>query len=252
MKRFTWLISLAAALLTLAGPARAGGYEQQWAHGSVILTSGDTIDGPVIYHHEEEMLEVRFTDGTARTFPAVNVSYFVVSEEAAARGGSQFDVPLGGVGPYATFGPGMRATPWRGTQRDQAPVKLFVTYMWNRDKDYSDFRTPAFFQQLTDGNTRLLKREKLVQRSVSPADPYFRYSGYPMGGGMYTEIQNSYFLADPQGNLTPLRNVKKDLLAYFSKHAKQIQAYVKDSRLSYSDPIELSLILKYADSLGAG
>lgn len=236
-------------MLGLVGSARAatGGYEQQWAQGSVILTSGDTIDGPVIYHHDEETLEVRFANGTARTFAAINVSYFVVSDEAASRDQNRMNSAVA-YGPYPAR-TGMWPPPG-ADRRDRAPVKLYVTYMWDRDNDYSDFRAPAFFQQLTDGNVRLLKREKLVQRTVNPADPYFRYSGYPLGGGYYTEIQNSYFLADPQGNLTPLRTIKKDLLAYFGRNAKQIQAYAKENRLSFTDADELPLILRYADSLG--
>ena len=255
MNRFAWLFSLVAALMVLGGPVRAGGYEQQWAHGSVILTSGDTIDGPVIYHHEEETLEIRLTNGTARTFAAINVSYFVVSDEAAPRGLNRYSPVM--MGPYFGGRSGMWMPPAGANRRDQAPVKLYVTYMWDRDNDYSDFRAPAFFQQLTDGNTRLLKREKLVQRSVSPYGPYGGYGmggamGGAMGGGYYTEVQNSYFLADPQGNITPLRNTKKDLLAYFGPNAKRIQTYVKENRLSYSDPNELPLILRYADSLGEG
>ena len=250
MTRIICWFSVAVLVLLLAPPAAvAGGYEQRWAQGSVILTSGDTIDGPVIYHHDEETLEVRLADGTARTFPAINVSYFVVSDEGNPGGLSS--------GPQLMAGPWMgRPGMWMppaGARRDRAPVKLFVTYMWDRDNDYSDFRSPAFFQQLTDGNTRLLKREKLVQRSITPYGPYGGMGAFggPMGG-FYTDIQSSYFLADPQGNLTPLRNVKKDILAYFRKNAKQVQAYVKDNRLSYTDPNELPLIIKYADSLGGG
>ena len=252
MNRFARLFGLGAALMVLAGsPARAGGYEQQWASGSVILTSGDTIDGPVIYHHEEETLEIRLANGTARTFAAINVSYFVVSDEATPRGLTRYSPVM--MGPYYGRPAGM----WQqqgSDRRDESPVKLYVTYMWDRDNDYSDFRAPAFFQQLTDGNVRLLKREKLVQRTATPYGPYG--SGYgmgsPMAGGYYTEVQNSYYIADPQGNLTALRNMKKDLLAYFGKHARQIQEFAKENHLSYSDPNELPLILKYADSLGAG
>ena len=249
MNRFACLFGLIAALTVFAGPARAGGYEQQWAHGSVILTSGDTIDGPVIYHHEEETLEIRLANGTARTFAAINVSYFVVSDEATPRGLTRYSPVM--MGPYY----GRPAGPWQqgNDRRDKAPVKLYVTYMWDRDNDYSDFRAPAFFQQITDGNVRLLKREKLVQRTASPYGygGYGGIGGYPLGG-YYTEVQNSFFLADPQGNLTALRNLKKDLLAYFGKHAKQIQAFAKENHLSYTDPNELPLILRYADSLGAG
>jgi hypothetical protein len=244
MNRLLFLCSVVGLLLFGARTAVAGGYEQQWARGSVILTSGDTVDGPVIYHHDEEMLEVRMADGTARTFPAVNVSYFVVSDEATPNG-----VGASSGMAYGPYGRNMWLPP-SANRRDKAPIKLYVTYLWNKGNDYSDFRAPAFFQQLTDGTTRLLKRERLVQRTMTPADPYFRYSGLPMGGGFYTEIQNSYFLADPEGNLTSLRNIKKDFLAYFRAYEKQIQAYVKENRLSYSDPNELPLILKYADSLG--
>jgi hypothetical protein len=139
------------------------------------------------------------------------------------------------------------------TRSDTSRVKLFVTYLWNQGNDYSDFRAPAFFQQLTDGNIRLLKRERMVERLMTSADPFYRYSAFPMGGGYYTDIQTTYFLADPQGNLRQLRSVKRDFLEYFGKgNSKRIQAYVKENRLSFNDPNELLLIMRYADSLGPG
>jgi len=239
-----WLLSLPAAC--------AGGYIQQWARGSVVLTTGDTVDGPVAYHHDEETLEVRLRDGTVRTFAAVNVSYFIVTNEVKQRQ-QGYAGPIIGPSYYGTYPYRSGLWPPPGTGRsDTSRVKLFVTYLWNRGNDYSDFRAPAFFQQLTDGNVRLLKRERIVERLVSPADPYYRYSGYPYGGGYYTDIQTQYFLADPQGNLTQLRNVKKDFLAYFGRNGKKIQAYAKENRLSFSQPNELLLIMRYADSLGKG
>jgi hypothetical protein len=241
----------AVALLWLVAPsaARAGGFEQQWARGSVILSTGDTVDGPVVLHHDEETLEVRLFDGTTRTFPAVNVRYFIVTNEAPQRNlNSMYNVYNYGMrGPYGLT-PGM----WSNQRTDTSGVKLFVTYLWNHDNDYSDFRSPAFFQQLTDGNIRLLKRERIIQRMMSPMDPYYRYSMAPGMGGYYTEIQSSYFLADPQGNLRALRNLKKDFLAYFGKNSKKIQAYVKENRLRFNEPYELLLIMRYADSLGVG
>ncbi len=245
------------ALLWAVAPtaARAGGFEQQWARGSVILSTGDTIDGPVVLHHEEETLEVRVSDGTTRTYAAVNVRYFIVTNEAAQRNrnGGLANFGNGMLSPYgmSPYGYGMGPGLWAGNQRtDTSGVKLYVTYLWNRGNDYSDFRAPAFFQQLTDGNIRLLKREQLVQRMMS-ADPYYRYSMAGMGG-YYTEIQSSYFLADPQGNLTALRNLKKDFLAYFGKNSKKIQAYVKENRLSFNNAYELLMIMRYADTLGVG
>lgn len=239
---FFWFLTTSAA--------RAGGYIQQWMHGSVILTSGDTIDGPVAYHHDEETLEIRLRDGTVRTLPAINVSYFIVANEIKQKLG--YSGPMM-VGPGYYSGYPYRGAGWSTPRTDTSRIKLYVTYLWNQGNDYSDFKAPAFFQQLTDGNIRLLKRERIVERMISPVDPFYRYSAFPMNGGYYTEIQNTYFLADPQGNLTQLRSIKRDFLAYFGKaNGKLIQTYAKENRLSFSEPRELLLIMRYADSLGRG
>ncbi len=253
MKRFLF-VCFAWLLLSLvtATAARAGGYIQQWARGSVVLVSGDTIDGPVAYHHDEETLEVRLPDGTSRTFAAVNVSYFIVARERAQRLGANQSgfrpmIGFGGLG-YGGY-PGSMA--WRNGVTDTSGVKLYVTYRWNQNNDYSDFRAPGFFQQLTDGTVRLLRRERIVERLATPAGPYgYGYGGMGMGGGYYTEIQASYFLADPDGKVTAIRNPKRDLPDYFGPaRAKQIKAYAKQNKLSFSDPRQLVFIARYADEL---
>lgn len=240
----TILTVLCGWLLVRPQAAQAGSYVQHWARGSIILQSGDTVDGPITYYHDQETLEVRLPDGTSRTFPAVNVAYFIVSHEQPQKlgyTGSAFNSY-----PYRA---GYPMPAWRSGVTDTSGVKLFVTYLWNGSSDYSDFRAPAFFEQLTDGNVRLLRREQLVERMVTAADPYYRYGGYPMGGGYYTEIRTTFFLASPQGTLTALRTPKRDFLAYFGGKAKQIQAYAKQNRLDFDDARELALILRYAEGL---
>ncbi|WP_426491844.1 hypothetical protein [Hymenobacter sp. 102] len=133
-------------------------------------------------------------------------------------------------------------------------MRVFRTYRWNRGNDYSDFRAPGFFEQLSSGPIILLRREGLVQRPInSGLGPYGGY-GYGMPGrtvGYYTDVQDSFFLGLPNGNVLSLRNPKKDLLAYFHDQARRIEQYAKDNKLSYTDARELAYIVNYANSLSA-
>ena len=120
---------------------------QEWAKGRVILTSGDTLTGPVTYHRTEDIVRVTLPDGSIQAFAPVNVASFSVSDGRFSQ----------------TFKP----------------------YMWNRDNDYSDYKAPAFFEQLNEGRYSLVKRETVVRRNLNSGPIYAGYGRYydPYGYG---------------------------------------------------------------------
>ena len=250
--------SLLFAFLPLLAQAQRGGqgFTQQFNQASVLLSTGDTISGPVALHRGEEVLTMSLPDNTVRTLPAVNVQSFAVRGEQYDQSRERFyydDFNTMRQG-YYYGNPYFNAVPppRRRERADTNLTRVFRTYRWNRDNDYSDFRAPAFFEQLSGGPVILLRREGLVERPINNSSPY-GYGGYggmpgrPMG--YYTDVKDNFYLGLPNGDVISLRNPKKDLPNYFRTHARQIEQYAKTNRLSYTDPRELAFLVNYANSL---
>ena len=261
MKR-NWLFPvIMVGLLGLGSPTaraqRGGqGFTQQFNRATVLLTTGDTLTGPVQLHRTEETLLMELPDNTVRTLPAVSVQSFAVQGEQYDQSRERFyydDFYAMRQGYYYGNPLYTQPVPRRRERPDTELVRVFRTYRWNRDNDYSDFRAPGFFEQLSNGPIILLRREGLVQRPVTATGPY-GYGGYGYGGagrtvGYYTDVKDNFYLGLPSGNVISLRNPKKDLLAYFHGSSRQLEQYAKDNKLSYTDARELAYLVNYANSL---
>ncbi|WP_157541759.1 hypothetical protein [Hymenobacter aerophilus] len=250
---------LLALILPLTGLAQRGGgqgFTQQFAQGSVLLSSGDTLSGPLALHRGEETLTMTLPDNTVRTLPAVNVQSFAVrGEQQLDRSRERFyydDFYAMRQGYYSGTPYNIAPPPRRRERADTNLLRVFRVYRWNRDNDYSDFRAPGFFEQLSGGPVILLRREGLVERPITAASPY-GYGGYsgmpgrPMG--YYTEVKDNFFLGLPDGTVLPLRTPKKDLPNYFRAQARQLAQYAKTNNLNYTDARDLAYLVNYANSL---
>ncbi|MDU0370265.1 hypothetical protein ACFPAF_07680 [Hymenobacter endophyticus] len=247
-------------LLPLATRAQRGGegFTQQFNRATVLLSTGDTLVGPIMLHRAEETLTMNLADNTVRTLPAVSVQSFAVQGERYDRSRERFyydDFYAMRQGYYSGNPLYTMPAPRRRERPDTTLVRVFRVYRWNRNNDYSDFRAPGFFEQLSGGPVILLRRERLVQRPISAgASPYGYGYGYGGAGrtvGFYTDVQDSFFLGLPTGTVLALRSPKKDVLAYFQGHSRRIEQYAKDNKLNYTDARELAYIVNYANSLPA-
>jgi hypothetical protein len=192
---------------------------QQWPTGKVVLTSGDTIYGPLAFYRSEDVVNVQNTDGTISAFSPVNVQYFVAQEQPSGR--SYF----------------------------------FKTLMWDMGRDYTNFKKPTFFEQLNQGGLTLMMREAYINRHNNYSnsfygqryyyDPYF----YPTGYQPTQVIKELYYVLLPNGEVVTLRHVRKDLHKLFGKKSRAVKKYVKDHRLDYERPHELVSIINYFNSL---
>ncbi|WP_303311395.1 hypothetical protein [Hymenobacter sp. BT730] len=249
---------LIGGLLALIAPfAQAQrSFVQQFAGATVLLANGDTIRGPLIIHRSEDVIRITMPDQSVSTLSPVAVKAFAVKGEVGnnlpdyryddfynARNGYFYGSP-----PLYT-----PSVPMRRNQRDTTRVRVFRTYRWNRDQDYSDFKSPGFFEQLSAGPTHLLRRQQLVEHTVT--DPYNRgmYHGlYGTPGARYgyqTDTKDLLYLGTAQGEIVPLRNPKKDLLNFFRANSRSIEQYAKVHKLNFSNVQELAYIVNYANSL---
>ncbi|RIJ42754.1 hypothetical protein [Pontibacter oryzae] len=192
---------------------------QEWPMGKIVLTSGDTIYGPVTYHHTQEIINIQNEDGTLSAFSPVNVKYFIVQEQPSGKS------------------------------------TTFRSLMWDMDRDYSDFKKPTFFEQLNQGGVVLIMRENYIHTEPENLSAYsaqgFLYDpdSYVPGSEWINHIKPLYYLLLPDGEIITLRNVRKDLYQVFGKKGKQVKKYVKDKRLAYEKPHQLVAIVNYFNSL---
>ncbi|MCB2376831.1 hypothetical protein LGH70_04520 [Hymenobacter sp. BT635] len=226
-------------------------YVQEFAGSTVLLTNGDTLQGALSLHHSEDVVRITFPDNTMSTLSAVAIESFAVKGEKQQRRSAEqydfFDARQGyyyGVPWYS--GPGIGRQIRRG-RVDAELVRVYRTYRWNHDNDYSDFKSPGFFEQLSSGPNVLLRREVQIEKRA-----YMGPGGYGAAGaysGTYVEIDDKFYLGMPNGNVLPLRSPRKDLLAIFRQQAKQIEKYAKDNRLNFTEAKDLAFIVNYANSL---
>ena len=247
-------------LLLLAGAARGQnqGLVQQFAGSSVLLANGDTLEGPLVLNRQEDVVRVQLPDNTISTLSAVAVQSFAVKGEQIDRRRNPYyyDDFYNARAGYYYGNPYYNNAPLRRRQErpDTSLVRVFRVYRWNHGNDYSDFKSPGFFEQLSNGPLLLLRRESLVQRAANVGSPYgmggYGYGGMPMTR-FYTDIKDDFFIGMPDGSVVALRNPKKDLLNVFRPQARQIEQYAKTNRLDYTVARELAYIVNYANSLTA-
>ncbi|RAK69896.1 hypothetical protein [Hymenobacter edaphi] len=251
------LVAGTAALFLLAHAAWAQRpLVQQFAASTVLLTSGDTLRGPLTLYADRDVLLVQQPDQTVRTAAAATVRAFAVRGELTGTGDyleltNDLPEPRRSAA-YSTTQAG--PLPALLPQRPVEATRVFRCLRWNHGDDYADYRTPAFFEQLSAGPVLLLRRQQLVERPVSSTDPMF-LSAYPAGGlprgtvGYLVTARSQFFLATPAGEIRPLRSPRRHLLAYFRAEAAQIEQYARQHRLSFCTSEGLARIVTYANWL---
>ncbi|AIZ63856.1 hypothetical protein PK28_09420 [Hymenobacter sp. DG25B] len=232
-------------------------FVQQFAGATVLLTNGDTLRGPLILHRSEDVIRITMPNQSVSTLSPVAVKAFAVKGEVGNNlPDYRYDDFLDARNGYFFGGPPMlynQPVMVRQARRDTTRVRVFRTYRWNHDQDYSDFKSPGFFEQLSAGPTHLLRRQQLVERAIN--DPYNRGAYRGMYGspgtryGYYTDVKDLLYLGTAQGEIVPLRSPRKDLLNFYRAYSRQIEQYTKQHKLNFNNLQQLAYIVNYANSL---
>ncbi|MBD1396973.1 hypothetical protein H9Q13_07335 [Pontibacter sp. JH31] len=188
---------------------------QEWHFGKVVLATGVSLSGQVVYHPAKEVVQVSSDDGAISSFSPVNVSYFVVNDIYTGK------------------------------------PQLFRSIFWNLGKQDTDFKKPVFFEQLNDGRLVLIKRQTGVVAKPTDnqiRDPY-QEALYPHTRGTSESIQEAYYALLPNGEIVPLRKKKRDLLQLFGEKSDQVKQFAKSNKLDYNNPNQLVTIVNYFNSL---
>lgn len=192
---------------------------QEWPAGTVTLNTGEVLEGSVTYYREQDIISVLDETGKLHSLSPVNVEQFEVQNEYGSRN------------------------------------HIFKSIFWDQGKEFSDFKKPTFFEQLTDGNTTLLMRESYHKRNIDPNlvessngmvhDPM----GYPIDVLFADQIKPLYYVLKPDGDVMQLQSVRKDFLKYCGKRAGNIKSFVRKQKLRFDQPMDFTAIVNYYNTL---
>jgi hypothetical protein len=228
------LLAAGLGLLAAAPAARAQRVlTQQFAASTVLLTSGDTLRGPLTLYADRDVLVVRQPDQSLRTVAAGAVAAFAVHDEQPVTG--RF----------------LAAPDYVETQPDSARPRVFHSLRWNHGYEYADYCAPAFFEQLSAGPVALLRRQLVLERpaALDPLDQAQYTAWLPGAGGPYVALRSQFFLRTPEGKVLALRCPRRHLLAYFRAEAAAIERYARANDLGFQTSQELAAIVGYANAL---
>ncbi|MDQ3291851.1 MAG: hypothetical protein M3Q05_11240 [Bacteroidota bacterium] len=197
--------------------------KHEWAEGKIVLTTGETLSGPVSYYYNKEIIQVKGNDDLTRTFSPVNVAYF------------------------------------QGFNEEKQVLQTFRPFLWSPNPDAAAFKTPAFFEVVTEGKYTLVKRTAYVIRNLDPIpmytslgryyEPYNSNETLQPGKNYQLARLHSYYLLTPENEIVSLRNPKKDLEDLYQDKAISMKAYIRDKKLSYKNPVALTHVVQYFNHL---
>ncbi|QMU27777.1 hypothetical protein [Adhaeribacter radiodurans] len=219
---YFWSIFL--IISTFCYPAFAQNLNKhEWVAGKVVLTTGETLSGALSYFYNKEIIQVKGADGFTRAFSPVNVSYF------------------------------------QGFNEKKQVLQIFKPFKWSPNPDVPGFKTPAFFEVVTEGKYTLVKRTAFVIRNLDPVpmyaslgryyEPYSTNETLHSGKNYQITRLHSYYVLTPENEIINLRNPKKDLENLYQDKASSMKAYIRDKKLSYKNPVALTHVVQYFNHL---
>ncbi|MBX0333264.1 hypothetical protein K3G39_08435 [Pontibacter sp. HSC-14F20] len=213
---FTLLVTFACGNMQGWAQVPEGFDTEHWLYGKVVLVSGDSLQGAVIYHPAQDIVQIASEDGVVHSFSPVNVSHFMISGVYKGR------------------------------------PQIFRSLPWNRGSLESDFRVPVFFEQINQGELVLMKRyvgmtgAKGDQQNATASLHAIYFPHFATDGD---GLQEELYMLLPDGEIVQLRKNKKDLLRLCGAQTGKVKQYAKSKKLDYKRSEDLLSIVNYYNTL---
>jgi hypothetical protein len=104
------------------------------------------------------------------------------------------------------------------------------------------YKTPVFFEILTEGKITVLSREKIEYRTYS--SPMFYYGGY----SSRLVLVNIYFLLRENGNIEQFSGKRSDWYNLMGNRENDVHEYAKENRLDLDRKYDLKRVIDYYNS----
>jgi hypothetical protein len=193
---------IAAATLPLQVAYAQVWPSELWHDGKVVLDNGDTLAGKIKYDLKQDLIQYNVPSLRTEAFSARKVLFFEIFDETVRRYRQFFALPY---------------------------------------SNQSQYRTPVFFELLTEGKLTLLTRESIEFRTYS--SPYYL--------GSYTRevMVNRFYFLDNEGNIEEFKGSKADLLNMMGRRSEEVDKYIKKNRLKIDDKVDFARIIAYYNSI---
>ncbi|GHM98677.1 hypothetical protein WSM22_01670 [Cytophagales bacterium WSM2-2] len=103
------------------------------------------------------------------------------------------------------------------------------------------YKTPTFFEVLTEGKITVLSRERIEYRTYS--SPFF-YGGY----SSRMVLVNMFYLLKENGNIEEFAGKKNDWYDLMKNRENDVREYVRENKLDFDRKYQLKQIIDYYNS----
>jgi len=173
-----------------------------WHEGKAVLESGDTIRGKIKYDPQNDIIQVE-AGSKFESYTSRKVLFYEI-----------FDTKLNNY-------------------------RQFVALPYSASGGY---RTPVFFELLSEGKITLLSREYLEYRNTNSGFYYY-------GNVSRLVLVYRYFLLTDKGNVVPVNSKKADFLELMDDHADEVRRYIKSNRLNLERKSDIGRAIAYYNQL---
>jgi len=105
------------------------------------------------------------------------------------------------------------------------------------------YKSPVFFEVLTEGKITTLSREKVEYRTYGYSP--FMYGSY----NTRKVLVDTYYLLKENGNITDFSGKRSDWLDLMGTRSDEVRGYAKDNKLNFDNKYDLKRIIDYYNSL---
>lgn len=182
-------------------------HAQQWSYeywhdGKVILESGDTLKGKVKYEIDKDLIQVE-VKGVLQSLTSRKVLYYEIFDAVSGRYRQFYSIPFSVTGGY---------------------------------------KTPTFFELLSEGKLTLLAKESLENRSYNTG-----YYGF--GTINRLVLVDNYFVLDERGNVNAFSAKKADLLKLMQNREDEVKNFIKTSNINLDRKTDVVRTFAYYNAL---
>ena len=171
-----------------------------WHHGWLVVKKGDTLEGQIKYNMEVETIQFLKSD-KIRAFSPKKVTYFRIFDNITENFRQFYTIP------YALRG---------------------------------NYKTPTIFELLYEGKLSFLRREAIVQETVSSI-----YS-QPI---VTTKVKYTFYFVDDKGYIQYFSGRKSDLFSIMGKNRSELKDYIKSNKLKVNKVQDLITITAFYNSI---
>jgi hypothetical protein len=175
---------------------------EYWHEGKVVLESGDTLKGKIKYEIDKDLIQLDI-NGALQSFTSRKVVFYEIFDAVTSRYRQFYSVPFSLNGGY---------------------------------------KSPTFFELLTEGKLTLLAREALENKSYTSG-----YYGY--GSVNRIVLVDKYFVLDDIGNITPFSEKKNDLLELMRLREDDVRKFMRTNTINLDYKPDVVRTFVYYNSL---